>query len=379
MEDSMNRGTSRCSSLPLIMAAGLALGGAPAHGQSPPAPAARAASATAAAPAPEPAPAAYPDFLPKRPYKRLEDGPVTLNPGDPPNGFAYVDLYDSALAASEVHHVRYIDPHVRFIEVAYFPGVRGKMHGHAYPSVFAIDAPVPRAVNVTLDPGDPIMRRNGPPSGATWPTCNTMAPQAPHAETNLDTWPHHFYRLEFLRVDGNGLAQHWREWYPHLADPVRPVGDPKPGSPAASYDSLLAAPNTHRLLYEDDHVRLVEVSLRPGESEAMHADLFPSVLAFDTPSKAETRSRYLDPASPHNGQDRNDGGAPPGLTFPTCSTVGPEAPHAVTNLGTTPIHFYRVEFKRIDGDDLRTHWAEWYPWMLRYKQAYDAKPYTLNY
>jgi hypothetical protein len=359
-----------------LAAAGLALGALgvnTAYAQTPAASVAAAPAATA-----EPAaPAMLPDFLPKRPYKRLDDGPITLNPGPPPSGFPYVDLYESALAAPEVHHVRYIDPHIRFIEVAYFPGVRGKMHGHPYPSVFAVDAPVPKAVNVTLDPGDPILRRNGPPKGASWPTCQTMAPQAPHAETNLDTWPHHFYRIEFLRVDGNDLAQHWRQWYPHLADPLRVVSDPKRGP--ASDDSIAVSPNTHRLLYEDDHVRLVEVSLRPGESEAMHSDLYPSVLAFDTPGVADTRTRYRDPASPHNGQDRNDGGAPPGLTFPTCSTVGPQAAHAVTNTGKTLIHYYRVEFKRIDGDGLRTHWAEWYPWMQRYKEAYDAKPYALNY
>jgi hypothetical protein len=333
---------------------------------------------------------AIPDFLPKPPYKRLTDGPITLNPGASPDGFPYVDLYDSVIAAPEVHHVRYIDEHIRFVEVAYFPGVRGKMHGHAYPSVFAIDAPVPRAVNVTLDPGSPVMRRNGPPKGATWPTCNAMAAQPPHAETNLDSWPHHFYRLEFRRIDGNGLAQRWKEWYPRLTDPLLPLSDPKPSAQAAklsaewpyarSYDSLLASPNTHRLLYEDDHVRLVEVSIRPGETENMHGDPFPSVLAFDSPADTALSSiRYLDPSSPHNGQDRNEGGAPPGFTFPTCATVGPQAPYAITNNGATLIHHYRIEFKRIDGDGLRAHWAEWYPWMARYKQAYDAHPYMLNY
>jgi hypothetical protein len=363
----MNRVALR--NLSLLAAAALALQSGTSPAQSP-----------AQGPAQGPAPAALPDFLPKPPYKRLLDGPITLNPGDPPNGFPYVDLYDSAVAAPEVHHVRYIDQHIRLVEVAYFPGVRGKMHGHAYPSVFAVDAPMPKSVNVTLDPGGPIMQHAGPPRGASWPTCNTMAPQAPHAETNLDTWPHHFYRLEFLRVDGNDLAQHWREWYPRLTGASSPAHDPAPGSAPVAYDSIRASPNTHRLLYEDDHVRLVEVSVRPGESENLHADLYPSVLAFDTVSvPPNIRMRYLDPASPRNGQDRTESTAPAGLSFPTCATTGPQDPYALTNQGTTLIHFYRIEFKRIDGDGLRTHWAEWYPWMQRYKEAYDAKPYALNY
>jgi hypothetical protein len=286
-----------------------------------------------------------PDDLPKRPFRRLTEGPVTLNPGTGQDRFPFVDMYDSALAAPEVHHVRYMNEHVRFVEVAYFPGVRGRMHGHAYSSVFAIDAPVPKAVNLPLEPDRPnLMGRGGGPHGQEFPRCQTMGPQAPHAETNLDAWPHHFYRLEFLRVDGAGLAQHWREWYPRLAEP-----------------------GSNRLLYEDAHVRLVEVSIRPGETEAMHRNPFPAVLAFDSPPP------------PRNGQDRTEGAPPPGLTLPTCATQGPRAPHALTNTTSSLIHYYRVEFKRIDGDGLRTHWAEWYPWMAKYKQAWDASPYTLNY
>ena len=334
---------------------------------------------------------AVPDDLPKRPYKHLTVGPVSLNPGPVPTGFPYIDMYDSAVAAPEVHHVRYIDSHVRFVEVAYFPGVRGKMHGHAYSSVFAIDAPAPRAVNVPLDEGvGPRMKQNGPPKGAVWPTCNTMGPQPPHAETNLDTWPHHFYRLEFRRVDGTDLDQHWREWYPRLSDPPLAVKEARPGAGAAvltpdwpyaqAYDSYLASPNTNRLLYEDPHVRLIEVSIRPGETELMNGNPYPSVLAFDNASgQANTRTRYLDPASPHNGQDRSEGAAPPEFTFPTCATLGPQAPHATTNHGKSLVHYYRIEFKRLDGEGLRTRWAEWYPWMAKVRQAYDANPYPLNY
>jgi hypothetical protein len=330
-----------------------------------------------------------PDDLPKRPFRRLTEGPVTLNPGSGQDAFPYVDMYDSALAAPEVHHIRYMNEHVRFIEVAYFPGVRARMHGHAYSSVFAIDAPVPKAVNLRLDPERPnLIGHGGGPKGQEFPRCQTMGPQAPHAETNLDTWPHHFYRLEFLRVDGDGLAQHWREWYPRLTDPLLSLGSPKPAPDkpltttwryAQAYDSVLAAPNNYRLLYEDEHVRLVEVSIRPGETEPMHGDPYPSVLAFDNPPPQKLPVRYLDRASPQNSQDRTEGVPPPGLTLPGCATLGPQAPHALTNTTDSLIHYYRIEFKRIDGEALRTRWAEWYPWMAEYKRAWDVSPYTLNY
>ena len=45
-------------------------------------------------------------------------------------------------------------------------------------------------------------------------------------------------------------------------------------------------------------------------------------------------------------------------------TTVPRAPHAIHNNLTVPIHFYRVEFKQIDGRGLADHWRERYPYML---------------
>jgi hypothetical protein len=345
-------------------------------------------SAPQAAPAAA-APASLPPDAPKPPYRRLT-GPETLNPGDYPEHWPYPDEYDSAVGAAEVHHIRYIDSHVRFVEVAYFPGVHGQMHGHPWFSVFAVDAPVPKAYNVTLDPQNAPHRSAGPaPQGLQFPTCATMNPQSPHAETNLDTWPHHFYRLEFLRLDGKDIQDHWKEWYPHLLDPLPAVKNVKAPADAAkfsaewpypiAYDSYKAAPNNNKLLYEDDHVRLIEVTIRPGETENMSGNPYPSVLAMDAISGSQSEDHPLDPGSPLNGQGMGQGAAPKGFDAPTCSTTGPVAPHAVHNSGSVPIHFYRIEFKRIDGDGLKTNWREWYPWMAKITDEYKVHPYVSNY
>ena len=95
-------------------------------------------------------------------YKRLS-GPQTKNP----SAWPYPDAYDSVVAAGEIHHIRYEDEHIRPIEVAYFPGVHGNMHGHPYPSVFAYDAAMPtKVVNVTLDSQSPL---NNPTGGQAPP------------------------------------------------------------------------------------------------------------------------------------------------------------------------------------------------------------------
>ena len=336
-----------------------------------------------------PTPPNLPPDAPKPPFKRLT-GPETLNPGDYPAHFPYPDEYDSAVGAAEVHHIRYIDNHVRFVEVAYFPGVHGQMHGHPWPSVFAVDAPVPKAYNLSLDPANrPIVGRGAPPKGLQFPTCQTMNPQSPHAETNLDTWPHHFYRLEFLRVDGKDIQTHWKEWYPSMLEPLRPVKDVNPPADAQkfseawpfpiAYDSYKAAPNNHKLLYEDDHVRLLEVTIRPGETENVHGHPYPSVFAMDAISGSTSQDIFLDPNSTMNGQDRSSAPAPAGFDSPTCSTMGPQAPHALHNTGTVPDHFYRIEFKRIDGAGLKDHWREWYPWMAKITDEYKIHPYVSNY
>jgi len=338
--------------------------------------------------------------IPKPPYRRISAGPVTLNPGPSPYRFPYSDLYAAEVAAPEVHHVRYQDAHVRFIEEAYFPGVHGKMHGHPFPSVIAIDAPASRGVNVNLDTGPGIVFNGADaPRGAQFPLCATASPQAPHAETNQDSFPHHFYRLEFLRVDGKDFETRWREWYPHMLDSRPEAPDVVPAAGAAkfsadwpyplAYDSLAAAPDNHRLLYEDGHVRLIEVTIWPGETERLHGHPYPSVFAYDNlifkPAasghlrKYGVSDRKLDPDSLHNGQDANVGEPPPGMDTPGCATMGPLAPHQIHDGGALPLHFYRIEFKRIDGDGLRTHWRDWYPWMALLKDSYDKSPSPLNY
>jgi hypothetical protein len=322
------------------------------------------------------------------PYKRIV-GPETINPGAYPGHFPYPDEYDALAAAPEVHHLRYADGHVLLVEVAYFPGVHGQMHGHPNFSVFAVDSPTPKSKNIQLDPQNKLLIGRGPaPQGMEYPLCKTMNPQSPHAETNLDTWPHHFYRISFLRVDGTGFQQHWQEWYPNMTRPEFVLKSvPRRFGPAFSsawpypigYDSLLAAPSNERLLFEDDHIRFVEVTIRPGETEPMSGDPYPSVVAMDTPLGHSFEDKLLDPNSPLNGQGAGFGGPPPGFDAPTCTSSAPRAPHSIHNNGTVPIHYYRVDFKRIDGDGIKTHWREWYPWMGVLADEYHAHPYVSNY
>ena len=45
-------------------------------------------------------------------------------------------------------------------------------------------------------------------------------------------------------------------------------------------DALAAAPQNHKLLFENDEVRVVEVTVQPGVREPLHAHRYPSVLYY---------------------------------------------------------------------------------------------------
>ncbi len=118
--------------------------------------------------------------------------------------------------------------------------------------------------------------------------------------------------------------------------------DYKTGDPTtwpAKLDAVRAAPGNHKVLLENDQVRVLEVTLAPEEKEPLHHHKWPSVLYiqeagdfidYDSDGKVIFDSRKT----------------PESLTFPLTMYKGPEAPHAPVNLSkTTPIRLIRVEMK----------------------------------
>ncbi len=48
-----------------------------------------------------------------------------------------------------------------------------------------------------------------------------------------------------------------------------------------STEAVHAAPNNHRVLFENDSVRLLEVTVQPGQTEPLHWHMYPSVFAMN--------------------------------------------------------------------------------------------------
>lgn len=116
-----------------------------------------------------------------------------------------------------------------------------------------------------------------------------------------------------------------------LASTAWPWGD--------DLDAVVAAPESHRILLENDSVRVLEVVIRPGEREPTHTHRWPSVMSVLEPARiryygADGELRFETPA------DRDLTDSPLDADW-----LQPEGLHSVENIGDRPFRALRVELK----------------------------------
>jgi predicted metal-dependent enzyme (double-stranded beta helix superfamily) len=109
-----------------------------------------------------------------------------------------------------------------------------------------------------------------------------------------------------------------------------------------SLDALVAAPGNHQLLFENEHVRVLEVRIRPGEIVPVHTHRWSSVVHLESDSdfiRRDGEGKLL-------FDSRNAG---PPQSAPTVVWIGPLPPHSVENIGAAEIHIFTVELKHVTG------------------------------
>ena len=104
-----------------------------------------------------------------------------------------------------------------------------------------------------------------------------------------------------------------------------------------SMDALLAAPTSHRVLLDNNRVRVLEVVIEPGAREPEHTHQAPGVMIVDEPA----RIRY------YQGdvvvfESRAVSGPGSGVRV---RWMEPEGPHSVQNIDQRRYHAIRVELK----------------------------------
>lgn len=103
-------------------------------------------------------------------------------------------------------------------------------------------------------------------------------------------------------------------------------------------DAMIAAASFHRNLFENEHVRYLEVIIHPGEFVPVHTHRWPSIVYVQSTSDFIRR----------DGQGRvlfDSRKAGPLPKTPAVEWLGPLPPHSVENVGTSVVRLLTVELK----------------------------------
>jgi hypothetical protein len=107
---------------------------------------------------------------------------------------------------------------------------------------------------------------------------------------------------------------------------------------AEPLDAMIAAPDHHRILIENDKVRVLDTRLGPGERTPVHAHPWPAALyvlswsdfvRYDPDDNILVESRFM-AAPPETGE---------------ALWSAPLPPHYVRNIGDGDLHIIAVEMK----------------------------------
>jgi hypothetical protein len=111
--------------------------------------------------------------------------------------------------------------------------------------------------------------------------------------------------------------------------------DPATWDPAL--DGVLAAPENHKVLYEDEAIRVISVSIAPGTIEKPHHHCLPAVFVVDR----------LVSVRDFNGSTGEEIPLPipKDAPLPITAKFLPQPLHYVENSDTRPFHATRIEFK----------------------------------
>lgn len=120
--------------------------------------------------------------------------------------------------------------------------------------------------------------------------------------------------------------------------------DPSTWDPAL--DAVIAAPKHHKVLFENDRLRVLEVTLEPQDEEPVHHHRWPSVFVFD---RLTGPVHDIDPDGVQLPPNRDVMQAVQGWDGEGCLVVNmaPQPAGRVLNASDRTLHGVRVEMKNI--------------------------------
>lgn len=104
-------------------------------------------------------------------------------------------------------------------------------------------------------------------------------------------------------------------------------------------DAVIAAPEHHRLVMENEQIRVLETRIRPGETTGLHTHQWPAstyILSWSHCVRRDEHANILMDTREHAEI------AQPGVAMWTPAL----GPHTLENVGDRDIHVITVEIKR---------------------------------
>jgi hypothetical protein len=103
-------------------------------------------------------------------------------------------------------------------------------------------------------------------------------------------------------------------------------------------DALTAAPANHRLLLENDSIRILDTLIEPGQATPLHSHCWPAALYILSASEFIRRDQ--------NGTVTFDSRNSPPLLPGAAVWIPPLPPHTLENIGKNYIRIISVELKK---------------------------------
>jgi hypothetical protein len=111
-----------------------------------------------------------------------------------------------------------------------------------------------------------------------------------------------------------------------------------------SLDALVAAPDHHTLLFENESIRVLDTRIRPGARTAIHTHRWPAALYIMSWSSFIRRDEHGSVVLDSRGVAAL--GTPPQVLWTHAL-----APHSLENVGTADLHIVSVEVKQVRHTD----------------------------
>jgi quercetin dioxygenase-like cupin family protein len=213
-------------------------------------------------------------------------------------GMTKPDAMDAAAVAPDLYKTVIDNETVRVLEVTLAAGAKEPAHSHVWPAVIIEDTP---------RPGSPEQVRN---FKARWEPAvkadkGGMAAKAPV----------HYLRVELKKAD------------------CAPMKNP----PLPPTDGVVVKDPTIKVALENEYVRLLEMEVKPGESEPPHTHTWPTVLYY-----------YRLPTSRRGTADGKPSVDRPEVTKQQISWEGFSQPiHTLLNTGNFLYQAHRLEIKPV--------------------------------